>query len=110
MVRFLSLTTWLCTTLGAALLACSVMLVPENLALGDEGGGTGLMMCAEDIPCDRACSSRPVGPPRVRSIVRSPFTWIGVGRVFVFSTILIWPARAKKPRRRALPDQPNPAW
>jgi len=60
MVRFLSLTTWLCTTLGVALLACSIVLVPDHLALGDEGGGSSLPpTCAGDVPCDSGCTQAP---------------------------------------------------
>jgi len=59
MLRLLSLMTWLCSTLGVGLLVCSIALVPENLALGDEGdegGGTGMVMCAGDIPCNAGCN------------------------------------------------------
>ncbi len=42
MSRMCALAAWLCATLGLSLLVCSTVLVPDSLALADDGGPCGM--------------------------------------------------------------------
>lgn len=57
MVRFYDLASWLVSSLGVALLALSLMLVPQQGAFADDGvGGTSVSAsCSSTTGCDDGC-------------------------------------------------------
>jgi len=76
MTRFLEWAAWLCTSLGIALLVCSVTLVPQGQVFADDGGSGALQLsCVQELcpPMPPPNSCRVFFPPNC-SIAGTPCT------------------------------------